>query len=90
MATKEEGMRLLSELMEGDFDGLDEIAERLKDENPLVKEQIDEFLESLEELRMRAEESGEPIPPLEQLGDMQILMKRVLETGRMSPREESE
>jgi hypothetical protein len=90
MPTKAEGMRLLSELMEGDFDGLDEIAARLKDENPQAGEQIDGFLESLEELRMRAEESGQPIPPLEQLGDIQILMKQILETGRMSHGREAE
>ena len=88
--TRADGQRILAELMEGNFEGLDEIAERLKDENPQAEEQIDEFLESLEELRMRAEENGEPIPPLEQLGDTHILMKQMLEKGRMSPREESE
>ncbi len=90
MATSEEGQRLLSELMKGNLDGLDKIAEKLKDQNPLVEEQIDEFLESLEDARMRAEEGGMPIPPLEHLGDMQTLMKQMLEKGRMSPGEERE
>jgi len=52
--------------------------------------QIDEFLEFLEDARMRAEEGGMPIPPLEHLGDMQTLMKQMLEKGRMSPGAERE
>jgi hypothetical protein len=90
MATAEEGQRLLSELMKGNLEGLDKLAEKLKDQNPLVEEQIDQFLESLEDVRMRAEESGQPIPSLDGLGDMQTLMKQMLEKGRMSPGEESE
>ena len=90
MATNEEGQRLLSELMEGKLEGLEEIAEKLKAQNPQAEEQIDEFLESLEEARARAEESGHPIPPLEHLGDIQTLMKQMLEKGRMSPGQESE
>ena len=62
MATSEEAKRLLSELMKGNLDGLDAIAERLKDQNPQVEEQIDEFLESLEEARMIAEENGSRFP----------------------------
>ncbi len=90
MATHEEGQRLLSELMKGNLEGLDKIAEKLKDQNPQVEEQIDEFLESLEEARMRAEEDGSPIPGLEGLGDMQTLMKQMLEKGGMSPGQERE
>ena len=90
MATHEEGRRLFSELMQGDLDGLDKIAEKLKDQNPQVEEQIDEFLEALKEARMRAEESGQPMPPLEQLGDIQTLMRQMLEKGRMSPGQGSE
>jgi hypothetical protein len=90
VATDEEGQRLLSELMEGNFEGMDEIAERLKDENPQVAEQIDEFLESVEDMRMRAEESGQPVPPLDHLGDIKTLMKNMLERGRMSPGQEPE
>jgi hypothetical protein len=30
------------------------------------------------------------MPPLEHLGDIQTLMKRILEKGRMSPGQESE
>jgi hypothetical protein len=90
VATNEEGQRLLSDLIEGDLEGLDEIAEKLKEQNPQVAEQIDEFMESLEDMRMRAQESGQPMPPLEHLGDIQTLMKRILEKGRMSPGQESE
>ena len=90
MATAEEGQRLLSELMEGNLEGLDKLAEKLKAQNPQVEEQIDEFLESLEDVRMRAEQEGRPIPPLDGLGDMQTLMKQMFEKGRMSPGEERE
>ena len=90
MATSEEAKQLLTELMKGNLDGLDAIAERLKDQNPQVEEQIDEFLESLEEARMIAEENGTPIPPLEHLGDIQNLMNQMLQQGRMPSEEESE
>jgi hypothetical protein len=90
MATSEEGQRLLSALMEGNFEGLDKIAERLKDQNPLVEEQLDQFLESLEEARVRGGEGGMPGPPMERLGDIQTLMKQMIEKGRMSPGLESE
>jgi hypothetical protein len=81
---REDAQELLSELMKGNFDGLDEIAERLKEKNPQIEEQIDEFLESLEEARMRAEESGEPIPPLEGLGDIRRFMRQ-MKSGRAPP-----
>lgn len=90
MATAEEGQRILSELMEGNLEGLDKLAEKLKDQNPQVQEQIDQFMESLEDMRMRAEESGQPIPNLDELGDMQTLMKEMLEKRGMSPDEEQE
>lgn len=90
MATSDEAKRLLSALMEGNLDGLDEIAEKLKAANPQAEEQIDEFLESLEETRRRAEESGSSIPPLEQLGKMRNQINRILRQGRMSPGQEPE
>jgi hypothetical protein len=77
LASSEDAQQLISELMEGNFDGLNEIAERLKEQNPQVEEQIDEFLENLEEARIRAEESGEPIPPLEGFGNMRSLMQQL-------------
>jgi len=77
IASSEEAQRIFSEMMEGDFDGLGEIAERLIEENPEVEEQIDEFLQTLEEARIRAEESGEPFSPLEGLGDMRTLMHQL-------------
>jgi hypothetical protein len=70
--------------MEGNLDGLNEIAERLKEEDPQAGEQIDEFLEALEEARIEAEESGEPILPLKGLEDMQRFMQH-LNRGRPPP-----
>jgi hypothetical protein len=82
IATSEETQRIMTELMEGNFDGLSEIAERLIEENPEVEDQIDEFLETLEEARLRAEESGEPFSPLEGLGDVRTLMHELYRGGR--------
>jgi hypothetical protein len=80
----EDAQRLLSALVEGDLDGLDAIAQKLKDQSPQVQEQLDEFLQSLEEMRREAEESGLPMSsPLQGLGDVQSLMKQMIERGRM-------
>ena len=84
MASREDAQQLISDLMEGNFDGLNEIAEKLKEEDPQAKEKIDEFLENLEEARIKAEESGEPIRGLEGLGDMKRLMQK-LNRGQRSP-----
>lgn len=82
----EEAQALLSALVEGDLDGLDAIAEKLREQSPQVQEQLDEFLNSLEEVRRKAEESGLPTSsPLEGLGDVQSLMKQMIDRGRMSP-----
>ena len=89
IATSEETEQILSEMMEGNFDGLNEIAERLREANPEVEEQIDEFLETLEEARISAEESGEPFSPLEGLGDMRTIMRQLYRGGR-SPAQRAE
>jgi hypothetical protein len=81
IATSEETERILSEMMAGNFDGLNEIAERLREANPEVEEQIDEFLETLEEARISAEENGEPFSPLEGLGDMRTIMHQLYRGG---------
>lgn len=90
LATAEEGQRILSELMKGDIEGLEKLAEKLKDQSPQAQEQIDEFLKSLEDIRTRAEESGRPLPSFEGLGDIQSRINRMLERQRMSPGEEQE
>jgi hypothetical protein len=87
MATAEEGQRLLSEMMDGNLEGLEELAEKLKEQNPQAQEQLDEFLESLGDMRMGAEQGGQPFSPPDGLGDMQTLMKQMLERGRMAPGE---
>jgi len=89
IATSEEAEQIISEMMEGNFDGLSEIAEKLREANPEVEEQIDEFLENLEDARISAEESGEPFSPLEGLGDMGTLMHQ-LYRGRNPPAERAE
>jgi hypothetical protein len=90
-ATTDEAKQLISELMDGDLEGAAEIAERFKDLRPQHEGQIEEFLESLEEVRRRAEESGLETTPLEGLGDMQTLMKQMMRNGRMpAPGQERE
>jgi hypothetical protein len=90
IASTDEAQKLISELMEGNLDGLDEIAEKLKADNPQVEEQIEEFLDSLDDIRMKAEEAGSQFPPPEGLGNMQNLMRQMMNKGRMPPRRESE
>ena len=85
-----DAQRLLSELMEGDFDGVGEIARRLREENPQLEEQIEEFLESLAEARQSAEEAGRPMPPLQELGNMRTLMQQMLRRGGRRARREPE
>jgi hypothetical protein len=82
IATNEETQQIISELMEGNFDGLNEIAERLSEANPEVEEQINEFLEQLEDARISAEENGEPFSPLEGLGDMRAIMHQLYRGGK--------
>jgi hypothetical protein len=84
IASRSEAQRALSDLMEGNLDGLAEIAERLREENPQVQDQIDQFMDSLQEARDRAEESGRPLPPLEGLGSIGTLMQQMLK-GRGAP-----
>jgi len=86
IVTSEETRQIMSELMEGNFDGLSEIAERLIEENPEVEDQIDEFLETLEDARIKAEESGESFSPLEGLGDMRTLMHQLYRGERSRAR----
>ena len=69
---------ILSSLIEGDLSALDEIAEKLKEENPEVQDQIDLFLESLEEARSQAEASGEDFEGMEKLGNMGAIMQRLM------------
>ncbi len=79
--SREEVQRLLSDLMEGNLDGLNEIAEKLKAQNPEAEEQIEEFMDSLEEARIRSEETGEPFSPLGGLGSMQMLLQQLHRGG---------
>jgi hypothetical protein len=90
IANSEDAQRLITELMEGNLDGLQEIAEELKEQNPQVEDQIEELLETLEHAKERAGEGGTAIPPLEGLGNMQEMMNQMLNRGRMSPEDEDE
>lgn len=75
--SREEAERFLSGLMQGDFDALNEVAEKLKEENPEVQDQIDQFVESLEEARKNTDE-GNPIRSMQGLGNLGLIMQHML------------
>ena len=82
--SQSEAKRVLSDLMDGNLEALNEIAERMGADNPQVQEQIDRFLESMEESRQRAEEQGYSVPPMEGLGGMGMIMQQLMK-GRNKP-----
>ena len=75
--SRDQAERFLSGLMEGDFSALNEVAERLKEENPEAQEQIDAFLESLEEARGNADD-GNPISSIQDLGNLGTIMQQMM------------
>lgn len=72
----EEAKRFMTEILRGNPEQLDDIVERLKRENPEVQEQIDQFLESIEEAQKRARETGRPFPALGDLGELGSLLQQ--------------
>ena len=72
-----EAEKFVSGLMEGNFDALNEVAERIKQENPEAREQINHFLESLEEAKQRAAD-GNPVPSLQGLGNLGVIMNEMM------------
>ena len=75
--SRDEAERFLSGLAEGDFDSLNEVAERIKEEHPEVQDQIDTFLESLEEAREITDE-GNPLSSLQELGNLGTIMQKMM------------
>jgi len=69
----------LSGLLGGNLHMLDEVAERLKQDHPEAREQIEQFLQVLEEAKTRAAESGGGMPSLEDLGGMGAIMHRMMQ-----------
>ncbi len=77
ITSPEEADRILRDLVGGDIDGLAEMAERMKEANPNAEEQIDRFLDSLEEARRKAEESGLPMVPPGGPGNMMRFLEQL-------------
>ncbi len=73
-----EADQFLSGLLGGNLEALDEVADRLRAENPEARAQIDQFLETLEEAKARAAESGNEVPSLENMGSMGAVMQQML------------
>ncbi len=69
--------QLYSDLMEGNINDLEELGEWLKEENPGTQDQVDQFMEYLEEAKDRAEETGQPFPELEGLEGMGMIMHQM-------------
>jgi hypothetical protein len=79
-----EADQFLSGLLGGNLEALDEVAERLKTENPEVGDQIDQFMQALEDAKARATESGTGMPAMGELGSMGAMMQRIME-GKGQP-----
>lgn len=77
--SQEEAKRFMTEILRSSPDQLDDIVERLKRENPQVEEQIDQFLDSIEEAQQRARETGRPFPALQDLGELGSLLQQALD-----------
>jgi len=91
LPSQEEAEHLVSGLMEGNIDQLDEMVERLREENPQAQDQIDRFLDSLEDAKEKARESGRPFQPMENLGELGVMMEQMMKTqAAPAPSEEPE
>lgn len=77
--SQEEAKRFMTEILRAGPGHLDDIVERLKRENPEIEEQIDQFLESIEEAQQRARETGRPFPAVEDLGEIGSLLQQTLD-----------
>jgi hypothetical protein len=75
--SRDQAEKFLAGLMEGDFGALNEMAERLKEENPEAQDQIDAFLDSLEEARENAD-AGNPINSIQDLGNLGTIMQKMM------------
>ena len=73
---------VLSALIGGDQEALDQLAETLKDQDPEVQEQISQFLDALEEAQVQAAEAGEDLEPTEGLGAMGAIMHHMMRQRR--------
>lgn len=77
--SQEEARRFMTEILQGSPDQIDDIVERLKRENPQLEEQIDQFLDSIEEAQQRARETGRPFPALQDLGELGSFLQQTLD-----------
>jgi len=71
--------QFLSGLLGGNLEALDEVADRLREQHPEAREQIDQFLETLEAAKARAAESGGQAPPMEGMENMGAIMQQILD-----------
>jgi hypothetical protein len=74
--------KFLNGLLGGNLNALDEVADRLKQEHPEAEEQIQQFLDTLEEAKARAEESGADVRAMEELGGMGAIMQQMMHGKR--------
>ncbi len=72
----------MSGMMTGDPDSMDEAVDRMREEHPEFQEHIDNFVESLEEAKAKAEESGVTLPPMEEMGNMGLFMERMMKNQK--------
>ena len=83
--TREQAEKALAGLLQGNMDALQEMVQALKRDNPELRDQIDQFMESLEEARRRAEQEGTPFPPLDPKGVMAPFMDQMIRSRTLGP-----
>jgi small-conductance mechanosensitive channel len=64
--------------MEGNVEGMQDLMKNLQQDNPQLQEQINEFMNSLEQAKARAEKEGRPPPSPDQMGGMGQMMNPIL------------
>lgn len=83
--TREQAEKALTGLLQGNMDALQEMVQALKQDNPELRDHIDQFMESLEEARRRAEQEGTPFPPLDPKGVMAPFMEQIIRSRTLGP-----
>ncbi len=85
MAMSKETKRFISEMLHENPEEWEKIRARFRKGSPEAEEQIKLLLESLDDVKARAGESGASIPPVEGLDEVQDMMKQLLRPRKASP-----
>jgi len=64
---------------------LQDLVKNLQEDNPQLQDQIDKFVDSLEEAKSQAEKEGLPFPPPDQMGAVGQMIHQMLKDKTTSP-----